>query len=358
MNDISDDQLSRLFGSLDRDEAPTDAFAEALFARLATTAPTARRSRLPWLLLAAALMLAAVAGGAAVGSGLVNLPELSRNPLPAPTASAFVPSSELPSPSVSPTPTQGNSPSDEATPTAVNAVGIEIDGVVSTAVDGLTVRKAPGTSQDVLGTLSKDAISYVVDGPRQADGHDWYLISGLGLPPESGCSSATEPDGRFICPTWFGWAAEGDGANRWLLPGQVDCSVAMPATPPARVQRLVPLACFGPQSLTVRGYSPLPAQGSGGICPVAEELKWLACNPDSHQIVSGPDAPFFDFSALVFAVPPSVTMPSPEQWIEVTGHYDDPAAQGCTFGDPPEQSVLECRAQFVVETARPADPPA
>lgn len=347
MHEMSDDQLSRLLGTLDRGDQPDPVFANALFARLASTASARRRSRMPWLLLAAVLMLATIAAGAAVGSGLVKLPGLSRNPLPAPTAAA----------SASPVATPSASPSQDATPSAVTAVGIEIDGLVTTNVDNLTIRKGPGTSQASLGTLAKGTMSYVVDGPQQADGYDWYLISGLGLPPESGCATEGDATHPFVCPAWFGWAAEGDGADRWLLPTEVDCSDAMPATPPAPVQRLVPLACFGSQTLTVRGYWPVPSSGSGGICPVEDELKWLACNPDSHQMVSGPDAPFYDFSAFLLAVPPTVTMPEPGRWIEVTGHYDDPAAQACTHGDPPEQSVLECRAQFVVEQMRPVDGP-
>jgi hypothetical protein len=358
MNELRDDHLTHLLRSLDRSAEPDPVFAERLFGQLSATAVRrSRGGRSLFVLLAAALMLAAIGAGVAVGSGMIKLPGLSRNPLPVPTASASPTISAVPSLSASAAPTPSASPTDRPTPSAVTAVGIEIDTVVSTTVDGLAVRKAPGTSQESLGTLAKDMMSYVVDGPRQADGYDWYLISGLGLPPESGCATIAEPSGRFVCPAWFGWAAAGDGADRWLLPTEVDCSDAMASTPPPRVQRLVPLACFGSQSLTVRGYWPIAPKGSGGICPVSEELRWLACNPDGRQIVRGPDAPFFDSSAFLLAVPPSVTMPEPGQWIEVTGHYNDPAAKGCTHGDPPEQSVLECRAQFVVDSARPIAAP-
>jgi hypothetical protein len=47
-----------------------------------------------------------------------------------------------------------------------------------------------------------------------------------------------------------------------------------------------------------------------------------------------------------------VAMPDRGHLIEVTGHYDDPAAQDCTYGEIPEATVLRCRAEFVVTAAR------
>lgn len=363
MNDMSDDQLSRLFGSLERNDAPSDAFADALFERLAGTAPAARRTRLPWLLLAAALMLAAVAGGVAVGSGLVNLPGLSREPLPVPTSSASPSATAGASPTAAPSEVAPSaSPTVGPTPTPRTPAGIAVDGLVSTAVDGLKIRTAPGTTEPTLGTLPKDSISYVVDGPRQAAGYDWYLLSGLGLPPATGCAtddSATDP---YLCPIWFGWVAAGGGASDpWLSPAALECPDLEPGWSLAATQRLVPLACFGSRTLTLRGFWPTipPDAALGGMCPdaVGSDLQWIGCNPGYDHLVSGPDHAFFESPTLVMAVPPGLGMPQRGQWLEVTGHYDDAAAEACTFGARPEQSVLHCRSEFVVKTATVVDGP-
>ena len=59
-----------------------------------------------------------------------------------------------------------------------------------------------------------------------------------------------------------------------------------------------------------------------------------------------------------------VTMPERGQWIEILAHFDDPAAQGCDdaaaladdTGDP-DQIVLACRAELVVESVTPVSGP-
>jgi hypothetical protein len=353
MHDMSDDQLTRLLGTLDRGEAPNPVFADQLFQQLTAQAPTARRSRLPWLLLAAALMVAAIAGGAVVGSGLVKLPGLSRNPLPAPSSSATSsPASASPSSAATPTASPEASPTDGATPTEVTAVAISVDGVVTATADRLTVRKQPGTSQEAIGALAKGAMSYVVDGPRQADGYDWYLLSGMGLPPESGCVTAQDPTGLYVCPMWYGWAAEGDGADRWLVPVEPECSIPSPSSPQA-VDQLTPLACFGSRSITIRGYWPPAPAGEGGVCPISEDLRWIACPESADRLLDHATQDVFGgLTVVTLAVPPGIAMPERGQWVEVSGHYDDPAARHCTYGEIPEQSVLSCRGQFVVDEAR------
>jgi hypothetical protein len=58
-------------------------------------------------------------------------------------------------------------------------------------------------------------------------------------------------------------------------------------------------------------------------------------------------------------------MPDSGTWVELRVHLDDPAAQGCdeaaqTFEEPdqrPEQYVLDCRAELVVESATAVEGP-
>jgi hypothetical protein len=60
-----------------------------------------------------------------------------------------------------------------------------------------------------------------------------------------------------------------------------------------------------------------------------------------------------------------VVMPERGTWIELTVHLDDPAAQSCDedaagiMGEErmPEQWVLDCRAELVVESATAVDGP-
>ncbi|MGH2358662.1 MAG: hypothetical protein ACRDGJ_11770, partial [Candidatus Limnocylindria bacterium] len=53
-------------------------------------------------------------------------------------------------------------------------------------------------------------------------------------------------------------------------------------------------------------------------------------------------------------------------WVEVTGHFDDPAATSCTFTPPREeewwysgreQAINGCRIQFVVTAVTPVEGP-
>src|SRR4029077_8662792 len=75
---MNDEQLTRLFRSLDEEAQPDAAFSDALFARLERETHGGgyrRRTSARWFVLAAPwLVAAAVGAAAAVGSGLVKLP--------------------------------------------------------------------------------------------------------------------------------------------------------------------------------------------------------------------------------------------------------------------------------------------
>ena len=92
---MNDEQLTRLFRSLEEQAEPDQAFKESLFARLereAHVGANRRRTSARWVLLAAALLVAATVGAAAaIGSGLVKLPfELAvASPTPSPTGSSI-----------------------------------------------------------------------------------------------------------------------------------------------------------------------------------------------------------------------------------------------------------------------------
>ena len=73
---------------------------------------------------------------------------------------------------------------------------LAMDTVVATTVEDLTVRDAPGLDGERLGTLEGGALSFLAGEPTDADGFRWYLVSGLGLPPNTGC--AVEPETESV----------------------------------------------------------------------------------------------------------------------------------------------------------------
>ena len=100
---MNDDELTRLFRSLDEPAEPRTAFADTLFAdleRMTSGAVARRQTSVRWLLLAATLLLVASLGAAlAVGSGLVKLPLVVAVASPTPLPSASTVESVTPTPS-------------------------------------------------------------------------------------------------------------------------------------------------------------------------------------------------------------------------------------------------------------------
>jgi hypothetical protein len=290
-------------------------------------------------------------------------------------------SSGSPTPSPSPSATVGTSGSGSpgATPSAAPTASgeapaegeIASDDVVATTVDNLTVREAPGVDAASLGTLEADAISFVAGGPSDADGFRWYLVSGLGLPPNSGCTTPeTEP---YSCPIWFGWvAAASEAGEPWLVEHEIACPEEPYTAENLALGRtaLERLACFGSQPITFRGYWPeIPDDaGLGGACLAQDEPSgWLLCQNTNYDAIVIDESEDFGGIGLRVSIDPEsdVAMPERGTWVEVRIHLDDPAAQACDDAAqaldepdrPAEQYVLECRAEAVLEAAQAVDEP-
>lgn len=290
----------------------------------------------------------------------------SATPTPSATPSASASGTASPSANASASPaatTPGDAPAAPDLPT---------DTVVATTVEGLTVRSDPGLEGERLGTLDGGALSFVAGGPTDADGLRWYRVSGLGLPPNSGCAGPEETD-PFTCPVWFGWvAAASESGEPWLVEHELACPEEPHSAESLAVGRtaLERLACLGSESITFRGYWPeLPeGAGLGGACvPQDEPSGWLLCqNINYNHVVVDESEDAFGIGLTVSIDPASgVSMPERGTWIEVTAHLDDPAAQGCDdaaadFPEPerqPEQYVLDCRVALVVEAVQAVDGP-
>lgn len=291
-----------------------------------------------------------------------------------PTQSAV---SESSGPIATPAPTAPQSITATGSASASPLQGLTSDSIVVTLVDDLVVRDAPSTSGIPIGVLGPAGEAlFVVDGPRVADGHEWYQVALVGE-MDGTCAAAAEPSAR--CRVLFGWAA-GTGANAeaWLalqpdgcLPPTHDTSTYVSRTP------LEQLACFGDVTWTLRGYFAPPTGVNCGIGPAHDDPPWLApcafvlLQAQENEYESGfavhvdpalgacpfrgldPGCPFADLIG---------------EWIEVSGHLDDPAAASCVppigegrgpeFIRPdPDWVILDCRATFVATSVTASDPP-
>jgi hypothetical protein len=323
-----------------------------------------RKRGTPWALIVGVVVLAVLAA--------VLLVILVTRDTDDGTASGSTTPSPSVIPSASPSSTASASAGAGSTPAPSAAPGLAVDQIVATTVEGLSVREAPGLDAERLGSLESGALSFVVDGPSEADGHRWYLVSALGLPPNSGCAGPFETD-PFNCPSWFGWvAAASEAGDTWLAQHEIECpdepvtieSLALGRTP------IELLACFGPSPITLRGWWPeIPDDaGLGGACTAQDEPSgWLLCQNINYNRIVVDEEEGFSGSGFQVSINPASGLSMPERgtWVEVRVHLDDPAAQDCdeaaaSFEDPdrdPEQYVLDCRTFFVLEDVTVVDGP-
>ncbi len=322
------------------------------------------RARIPWpmvvgvvllAVLATALVLVLLGGDVDPDVGAASdEPSASTSPSPNPSTSADVPS---PSASTSST-------------TSPDLASIAHDSVVETTVERLSLRGGPSTDAERLGSLALGTVAFVVDGPVEADGFTWYQVSGLGLPPNSGCAfPETEP---INCPAWFGWVAgHAPNGDPWLASHALECPQAPLDAETVILGRsnIERLACFGADRFTFRAFWPkIPDDaGLGGACTAdSEPSGWLLCQNINYNYIASAESADFGIGVTVSIDPTSgVAMPPRGTWIELTAHLDDPAAQACdeaaqsagwTDYDP-AAVVLGCRAELVVEAVQPVAGP-
>lgn len=253
------------------------------------------------------------------------------------------------------------SPSGEPAPSAPPALAV--DTIAATTVDGLSVRAAPGRDSQRRGSLLAGSESFVVEGPVDADGFPWYLVSTLGLPPNSGCAVEQLETDPYNCPVWFGWVAgASEDGEAWLEPVALDC----PQQPFSAEQLILArtdlqrLACLGGEAFTFRAWFPeIPDDaGLGGSCAAQDRPSgWLLCQNINYNHVTIDEAEGFGGVGARISINPAsgLSMPTRGTWVEVRVHLDDPTAQGCDDGaeDPiPERAVLNCRAEMVLDAVQ------
>jgi hypothetical protein len=322
----------------------------------------------PWATIIGLALLAILAGAAIAilmsgddEDGVAASPGASGSGSPSASASTSESGSASPSASGSTSP----APSASSTPLGENTI-------VATTVDGLSVRREPGTGAERLGSLTLGSESFVVQGPTDAGGIPWYLVSNLGLPPNSGCAVPELETDPYNCPAWFGWVAgASEEGERWLEPVDLQCP-SEPLTAEALILArtdLQRLACFGPTPFTFRAWWPeMPDDANlEGSCAASDRpTGWLLCqNTNYNYVTINEDEGFGGVGTQVSINPSSgLTMPPRGQWVEVRVHLDDPAAQGCgadaTAVDPQtiaEQAITNCRGEMVLESVTPVAGP-
>jgi hypothetical protein len=190
---MNDDELTRIFRSLDEPAEPRAAFADTLFAdleRMTSGAIIRRRTSVRWLLVAATLLLVvSLSAALAVGSGLVKLPFVVDvvSPTPSPSAST-VETASIPEPTtigkliathdgflaIGSAPTAGgevnvllSAPNDASSWQPIDDPGF-----------GRIIDAAAGTSSEIMLSNTSQDLSGTYAVWRSTDGRNWTSDTG------------------------------------------------------------------------------------------------------------------------------------------------------------------------------------
>lgn len=192
----------------------------------------------------------------------------------------------------------------------------------------------------------------IVDGPRRVGGVSWYRVE----------EALNSYDGL---PGWMPSTFQGHPAVAPVAPrcpaAAVDVTTLVGLHPAER------LGCFGDRPITLDPV--ILADDPHQTSPATGSPAWLA---DSAVVamygVSGPQG--VDSPLLVRADPNSIATLPIDTWLEVTGHFDDPASTDCLRSwteangagkfpveQTPAEQVATCREQFVITAVRPVSVP-
>lgn len=308
--------------------------------------------------------------------------------------------------------TDGRSWSHELPDALVVAVGGVLLGIESSA-DGSPPQALLGTfDRDGLGwrrmndgnvPFSGAVVTSLVSDGQQATAFGWDVTTEASLT----WTSDGGPWTRHLLPASFdgppGAAAAVEGGrvvvvgNRWSSRGRnpiiwhriaggtwepegspvlavaPDPTAAECGPPPSdavefvNLDRAFAVACYGDASLTIRVWSSA-CDGCWGSAEGTYDEEWLAY-PSSNSLYLSPvkwAGTSWGSAVLAPALAPSPDPSWNETWLELTGHFDDPAATRCHWTPPPDQLIYYggsrqiidgCRQQFVVTKVRVVDGP-
>jgi hypothetical protein len=229
---------------------------------------------------------------------------------------------------------------------------------VRVLIEGLRMREGPSTEATLIDSLPVDQLLLVgyswhrpADwGPVSAGGFAWYPVIRLG----EGTDLPALSDGLLVTTSPVGWVAAGDVAEAYI-------QLLDPRCPPrpvslATLEAMQPweqLACFGSEQITLDGT--FGCGECGGLFLGTFEPAWLASPAVAAFLSIDPNTRIGPFS--MHFPPGAPAVPADGQILRVVGHFDDPAAIGCTVspGETPvpvdaRAAELYCREQFVVES--------
>jgi hypothetical protein len=217
-------------------------------------------------------------------------------------------------------------------------------------------------------------------GARAGSGVDWAPIAlpaaALGGTPIQAASGPTgfvlvgyRPTLRGENPiVWHqisgGWAPESTPILPLVPnPTSANCTQSLPrdAASLYALDRALAVICFGDASITLRGYAPPPCNGCVGDTQDRYVPDWLA-NPSKAVLALLP-IEVTEGAGVQVRLAPNLVMNSgwTSHWLQVTGHFDDPASVTCRwYPNPvgggiaaiPQSTVDQCRQEFVVTAVR------
>jgi hypothetical protein len=343
--------------------------------------PTKKMSERPWRRLAIGGVGVAAILFAGVLVALAGLRDdqqpLGFEPSPSPTASPLAESPTPTPPAAQPSPSE--TPNVPPTPTPVVEAPATPDANTSAladvppgilpagslaraAVDGVRIRRAPGTDGEVVVTLAAGETVYLASfgtGSRSEDGYFWYIAEYV-----------PNYEGWPVRPTEFyepgssyrtGYVALGTPEQPFFELIEPRCTGGEPDLEAVvRITSWERLACYGDRLLVLEGTYGCGGCG-GAIGPSRWEPEWLAYPLNFDWFY--PSTAWFheNNQSLPLHFDPSIGLERPEggSIIRLVGHFDDPRSRECemALGEPGAEAVvdaalaeLSCRQRFVIDS--------
>ena len=216
---------------------------------------------------------------------------------------------------------------------------------------------------------------------RTTDGNSWNQMPGEalfgGVMPAAmaGSTAGFVGIGRVVTPAglnsvmWHSangldWSGEVDPVLGLIRSAVVGTCPALPETQLEWLAIPAPVAaeCFGDTPITFSGWL-TEGGGCGGFTPGTFEPEWLASMFATYPVLVTPFEAEYGGCGSAARHPSLVSIPDKQQWVTVTGHYDDPAASTCHWLPDPmyvnavliDQAwqVQRCRWVFVATAVVP-----
>ena len=197
-------------------------------------------------------------------------------------------------------------------------------GYAAVTADQLRVRTEPRTDAPQVGTLERNSVVSLLEGPTTADGFAWYRV-------------------RYGDLT--GWSAAGDGSEDWLgdvPPGTTDWVL--------RVQRQYPTGALNDMTVVLYPDGRLVAPGASGW-----ELRRLTGEGTQLFVQEAVSSALLQADAAYETEPPGYCCGYTAWIISVVGEQGPVTVSALSSSDAPEAALVVALAERL--TALAVDPP-